>query len=535
VSSAAPERAPILGRYRPLRPLGSGGMGQVWLACDEETGLDVALKIVAREGKAAARAEREARAASALRHPRCQRIYALARDPSHVYIAYEYVPGKTMRQAIAAGEVDDRSAVEIATQVLEALAHAHGRGIVHRDVKPSNVLLADGDGIDVRLLDFGLAQMAEFDTLTAIGDVPGTLAYISPERLLGRPAAESADVWAVGVMLWESLAGVHPFREGGVRETSRQIERGAPPLAELRPDLPARLLDAVGSALAIGPARRPSAAALAGELRSVSSKRRTEREAPRLARPDGAALRRLAYRALPAATCALAAGWVASTLPFFPAQWPLGIAAAAGVLGFAVPRAGIALALATAFFPLANISVGLAVVYAALAVGWLALAWNDARAGLLAALGPVLAMTGTIGLLPLAAQLARGKVRRAVQAGSAVLLAAVVAGFRHTRLPLDGSTPPLGLGISGSGRPGAVAYALWHALLDHPALLAEAGAFAVAAAVLPHARGRGPWPAAIFGAAFMATTILLAPAAPVVALVAGGWLTAAVLAFEPTK
>ena len=214
MSSAAPERAPILGRYRPLRPLGSGGMGQVWLACDEETGLDVALKIVAREGKAAARAEREARAASALRHPRCQRIYALARDPAHVYIAYEYVPGKTMRQAIAAGEVDDRSAVEIATQVLEALAHAHGRGIVHRDVKPSNVLLADGDGIDVRLLDFGLAQMAEFETLTTVGDVPGTLGYIAPERLAGRPASASQSITPTAQTSALSVAG-RPARRSG--------------------------------------------------------------------------------------------------------------------------------------------------------------------------------------------------------------------------------------------------------------------------------------------------------------------------------
>src|SRR5580692_8546273 len=157
-------------------------MGHVWLARDERTGLDVSLKMVAREGKSAERAEREAHAAAALRHPRCQRIYALARDSDHVYIAYEYVPGRTLRQALSAGELDDREAVEVAAQLLDALAHAHGRGIVHRDVKPSNVLLGEADTIDVRLLDFGLAQMAEFDTLTAIGDVPGTLTYVSPER-----------------------------------------------------------------------------------------------------------------------------------------------------------------------------------------------------------------------------------------------------------------------------------------------------------------------------------------------------------------
>src|SRR5215510_6218890 len=111
MSSAALAQELILGRYRPLRPLGSGGMGHVWLARDERSGLDVALKMVAREGKAAVRAEREAKAASALRHPRCQRIYALARDSGHVYIAYEYVPGRTLRERMNTGAIADRSPV----------------------------------------------------------------------------------------------------------------------------------------------------------------------------------------------------------------------------------------------------------------------------------------------------------------------------------------------------------------------------------------------------------------------------------------
>ena len=127
--------------------------------------------------------------------------------------------------------------------MLDALAHAHGRGIVHRDVKPSNVLLAESDEIDVRLLDFGLAQMAEFDTLTAVGDVPGTLTYVSPERLDGQQATAAADIWAVGVMLWEALAGRHPFRSSNAAGTTRRIRAGAPPLESVRPDLPPALLE----------------------------------------------------------------------------------------------------------------------------------------------------------------------------------------------------------------------------------------------------------------------------------------------------
>ena len=250
---------PVLGRYRPLRPLGSGGSGSVWLARDEKTGLDVALKIVAREGKAAARAEREAAAAARLRHPSCLRAYSFARDTRHVYIAYEFVPGRTFREALREGELNDADAVEACAQVSEGLAHAHRAGILHRDVKPSNVLLADGAGVSARLLDFGLARMAEAETLTAQGDVPGTLAYIAPERLAGSDATEASDVWSVGVMLWESLAGRHPFWQTSMLDTARAIETGAPSLATLRPDLPKQLIQLVDRALSPSPARRPRA------------------------------------------------------------------------------------------------------------------------------------------------------------------------------------------------------------------------------------------------------------------------------------
>jgi hypothetical protein len=507
-------------------------MGHVWLARDERSGLDVALKIVPREGKAGHRAEREARAAAALRHARCQRIIALAHDSSHVYIAYEYIPGRTLREALRSGELDDRGTLEVGAQIAEALAHAHGRGIVHRDVKPSNVLLAETGEIDVRLLDFGLAQMAEFDTLTGLGDIPGTLAYISPERLQGLPATPAADVWAVGVLLWEALAGRHPFWGGDLTDTSRRIQQGAPPLDPLRPDLPGHVLQTVASALIASPQRRPSATQLAHELRSLP-KRRRRKGAPPTQAPRS--WRRLASdRVLPGVLTGVASGWVSATIPFFPAHWPVGLALVGAAVGFAAPRAGLAFALAVGFFPLANISLGLAIVYAALAVAWLALNWRDARAGLLLAFGPLLAPLAALTLVPVAAQFARGRARRALQAGAAVLLAGVVAGLRRAPLPFDGSTPPLGLGVTGSDRPAAVADALLSQLGAHPDLVAEGVVLALAAIALPYARRRGPWPAVWFGGALLAATALVAPAAAIVPLVITSWLVAGALILEPT-
>jgi Protein kinase domain len=537
VSSPAPAPALFLDRYRPIRPLGSGGMGHVWLARDERSGLDVALKIVARDGKQGRRAEREARAAAALRHERCQRILALARDPSHVYIAYEYVPGRTLRESLRAGAVDDRAALEVAAQVAEALAHAHGRGIVHRDVKPSNVLLAEADEIDVRLLDFGLAQMAEFDTLTGLGDVPGTLAYIAPERLQGLGATEAADIWALGVLLWEALAGQHPFWDGDLAQTSRRIQEGAPPLETMRPDLPQHVRDTVAGALFVNPQGRPSAERLARDLRSLPKRRPRPRVLVRGAiRPTlptaPPSPRAVAERVLPGALAGLASGWIASRLPFYPAGWPIGLGAVGAVLGFTAPRAGLLFALTVAFFPLANISLGLAVVYGVVAAGWAALTWRDARAGLLLTVGPLLAPLAALGLIPLAAQFARGRVRRALQAFAAVLLAGIVAGMRRVPLPFDGSMPPVGLGVAGSARPAVVAQALWVQLSHHPVLVGEALVFAVAAAVLPYARNRGPWPAAVFGAALLAATVLAAPGAAVLPLIAAAWLISGTLALQ---
>jgi hypothetical protein len=460
-----PEPNLFLGRYRPIRPLGSGGSGSVWLAFDEQRGREVAVKIVQREGKSGERARREAQAMAKLDHPRCLRAYACGRDAENVYIAYTYVPGRTFRESLRAGSVTDAGAVEAAAQVLDGLAHAHELGIVHRDVKPANVLLADdGDAISVRILDFGLARFADGETLTGVGDVPGTLAYIAPERLHGEPAGAAGDVWSVGVLLYEALAGRHPFWRSSLADTADAIARGAPPLRTERPDLPEPLLAAVDRALALDPAKRPSAAKLARQLRR--------------ARGDGkggalATAVELEQQLLAPVLAGVYAAAAASLLPFYPGHTAVLLAVVTAALAYRAPRAGVALALAVPVLPLGNVALALALLYAAVALGWFAVHAREPERALLPALGPLLGPLA-LGLLPLVFFTTRSATRRALGAAAAVGLAVVVHGVRHG---------PIGLGLPGSRDPVAAAEALVRAA-PH-ALVFEMPALAFAALVLP--------------------------------------------------
>ncbi len=512
----------VLGRYRPLRPLGSGGSGTVWLARDETSGLEVALKIIAKEGRAAPRAEREAEAATRLRHPHCLRAYGLESDDKHLYIPYEYVPGSTLRQALRTGELGDDGAVEAAAQILEGLAFAHARGIVHRDVKPSNVLVTDEEHVSVRLFDFGLAQLADAETLTAVGDVPGTLAYISPERLLGEQAGPPADIWAVGVLLWEALSGHHPFWRASPLETGEVIKAGAPSIGEARPDLPEPLIAAVDAALSVDPALRPSAARLSKTLRAAWLERMPSRARPKTnVKIDP---RRLLARSAAPALAALSAGWVAAALPFYPARWPLLLAAVAAALTAWRARLGLAFTLAVPLFPLGNVSLGLASAFAGLAIVWLALMWGDARRGLLFGSGIVLGALGLLGLIPLLVMHVASTVRRMALALVTVLLAGAVAGIHGSAIPFGGKEAAA-LGVAGSEHPVAVLEAVWQWLLQNPALGVEALILAAAAGALPHVTRRADLSIATFAALLLGATLLAAPRAGAVALVFTGWLT----------
>ena len=533
IHAAAP--ALVLGRYRPLRPLGSGGMGSVWHAFDTKKEREVALKIVTRAGTAGPRAEREATSAAQLEHPACLRAYALARDEGHVYIAYEYVPGRTLRQALERGELDDAAAVEAAAQILEGLAHAHALGIVHRDVKPANVLLVDGPDVSVRILDFGLALVREEETLTAAGDVPGTLAYISPERLAGDPAGAATDVWSTGVLLWEALAGRHPFGQGPFLELAKRIGRGAPSLGSARPDLSKPLVRLVDSALAIDPARRPTAAKLADALRRAPTRRaRPAIARPRLEVSSLPTLPPVVPKLAPALLAALFAAWVTSTLAFFPAYWPVGLAALAAVLTFRTPRLGLVFALAVPILPLGNISFGLALVYSAAAAAWVVLFWPRPRTALLFIVGALLAPLGLLALLPLVVLPAGDAARRAAQAAAAVVAAAVVAALAGHPLPIVGGTAP-DLALAGVGGPFGAAGQLVHGIGGSGGLVAETLVLAAAAASVGAFRHRGPWGGALFGALVAASTLLADPGASALPLVAGAWLCGLALALEPIR
>jgi predicted Ser/Thr protein kinase len=530
------EHAPVLeqhelihGRYRPLRPLGSGGSGSVWLVRDEQRACDVALKVIPREGKAGSRAEREVEAAARLRHPRCLPALALHRDERHVYVSYEYVRGRTLHEAMRAGELDDATAIEAAAQVLDALAHAHAHGIVHRDVKPSNIMLEESEQVRVRVLDFGLASVREADTLTAAGDVPGTLSYIAPERLSGQEAAGAADVWAVGVLLWEALTGRHPFWASSPLETARRVKEGARPLASARPDLPTELCAALDRMLSLVPARRPAAKQAAALLRAACA-RQGERRRAKTSRST------LLERAGPAALAAVFAGGTVWLLPFFPSGWPFLLGGLAALVTLSKPSAGLALALAAPVLPLGNLSLGLAVAYTVLAGAWLALFARDAGSGLLFLVGPLLAPLGALGLAPLLVERAAGVVRRAALGAGTVAATVAVAALTGSQLPLTGAPLPRGEPLAGEEAPTRAADAILDLFAADGVLALETLVFAAAAASIGLARRHGLWGAAFWGSGFL-TAALLVPLGAVAALplAAAVWAATGILAASLLK
>ncbi len=270
----------VLERYRLHERLGAGGFGVVWRASDELLQREVALKRVPLGAHGDAdRATREALACARLSHPAIVALYEACVRDGHMYLISELVEGRTLAALIGEGDVSDGQLLEIGTALCGALAHAHGRGVIHRDIKPQNVLVPDRREQPLqaaKLTDFGGALLAGEDILTRTGDILGTLAYMSPEQSEGRPAGEQADLYSLALVLYEALCGVNPVRGANPAETARRIGRPVQPLASRRPDLPSPLTDAIDRALSSSPDARGGLGDLCGAL-----------EIPRVTSPEG--------------------------------------------------------------------------------------------------------------------------------------------------------------------------------------------------------------------------------------------------------
>ena len=169
----------------------------------------------------------------------------MGEEDGNALLVTELVEGSTLARLAHAGELSDREIGEIGADLCEALDHAHSRGVVHRDIKPQNVQVTETDGEPrAKLMDFGVARLADDAALTAAGDVVGTLAYMSPEQAEGRPAGPEADVYSLALMLYECWSGENPHRRSSPAATARAIGARTRPLRRLRPDLPRELTDA---------------------------------------------------------------------------------------------------------------------------------------------------------------------------------------------------------------------------------------------------------------------------------------------------
>jgi eukaryotic-like serine/threonine-protein kinase len=291
----------VLNRFLIERRIGGGGFGTVYEAWDGRLERSVAVKAI--ESTGSSRVLREAQAAARLNHPGIVTLYEMGEEDGNALLVTELVEGDTLAQLNREGLLSDREIGEIGADLCEALDHAHERAVVHRDIKPQNVLVTDEGEPRAKLMDFGVARLTDAASLTAPGDLVGTLAYMSPEQAEGRVAGPEADVYALALMLYECWSGEHPTRRGTPAATARAIGGRARPLRRLRADLPRELTETVDACLRTHPDRRPSLEELGGAI---------EGSLDRLAEQPPRADRSLSLRIGAVALAAVFGAWLAA-------------------------------------------------------------------------------------------------------------------------------------------------------------------------------------------------------------------------------
>jgi len=339
----------VLDRYTLLERLGAGAFGTVWLAHDEQLQREVAIKRIQRSSddgrEERRRAKREAIAAARLSHPAIVALYEAGADEDAYYLVSEPVRGSSLAELFASRRIGDRELLRVGAVLCEALAHAHARGVVHRDVKPQNVIVPvepTAGGAPAKLTDFGVARIAGDQPLTRTGDVIGTFAYMAPEQAQGRTADAASDLYSLALTIYEGLAGFNPVRGATPALTARLQGEGVRQLERERSDLPRGLCRSIDRALSVDPARRGSlvelraacASALAGELP------RSRRAAPRAVRPGQLSVPRQVRAIGGLAAGAFAFALLTSQPGLAGAQTRLWVAAAAAIAVGLLPRVG---------------------------------------------------------------------------------------------------------------------------------------------------------------------------------------------------
>jgi eukaryotic-like serine/threonine-protein kinase len=273
-----------LGLYKILEPIGAGGIGELFRARDTRLGRTVAIRVVdpsiAADPVKRARFLEDAHAAESLSHPNIAALFEVSEDQGALFLVFEFVPGETLKSAIAGRPMNPRRAIDLAVQIADALAEAHALGVVHRDIRPGNILVTPKG--NAKVLDFGLAawtrggaEREQAATLVAggTGTTMSTAPYLSPEQVLGEALDQRTDVFSLAIVLFEMATGSLPFAGTTPDAVALRIAQAVPPLpSSLNAELPAELDAILAKALSKSPTLRYEAAAtLAAELRSVGA------------------------------------------------------------------------------------------------------------------------------------------------------------------------------------------------------------------------------------------------------------------------